>query len=216
MIDTFLFDFDGTVADSIPGILVTLEKTRAAMGCDYSIDYAKSLIGTPLVMMGAKLCGNDRTSEFVETYRKEYKAWAADLIRYYDGIEEILQFLKDKKMTVAIVTSKRKDSLLLNLEHLNSDNYFDLLVTKESTDFFKPNPAPCEYALSGLNASPKQAVMVGDTHYDIECAKGAGVITIGVTWGAESAEELKHAKPTYIVNTTTELRELLETIIEDK
>ena len=206
MIDTFLFDFDGTVADSIPGIMATLKKTREVMGIPYDLDYAKSLIGTPLVKMGVELCGEDRAAEFVDTYRMSYLDWGAEMIRYFDGMEDLLKDLNKAGLTCAVVTSKRRDSLDKNLDFLKGHDLFDLLVTKESTDFFKPHPAPVEYALTGLNAEAKQAVMIGDTHYDIECAKGAGVRTVGVTWGAEPEEELKKSRPDEIAATPDELR----------
>ena len=206
MIDTFLFDFDGTVADSIPGIMATLKKTREVMDVPYDLDYAKSLIGTPLVKMGVNLCGEDRAAEFVDTYRMSYLDWGAEMIRYFDGMEDLLKDLNKAGLTCAVVTSKRRDSLDKNLDFLNGHDLFDLLVTKESTDFFKPHPAPVEYALTGLNAEAKQAVMIGDTHYDIECAKGAGVRTVGVTWGAEPEEELKKSRPDDIAATPDELR----------
>ena len=206
MIDTFLFDFDGTVADSIPGIMATLKKTREVMGVPFDLDYAKSLIGTPLVKMGVNLCGEDRAAEFVDTYRMSYLDWGAEMIRYFDGMEDLLKDLNKAGLTCAVVTSKRRDSLDKNLDFLNGHDLFDLLVTKESTDFFKPHPAPVEYALTGLNAEAKQAVMIGDTHYDIECAKGAGVRTVDVTWGAEPEEELKKSRPDDIAATPDELR----------
>lgn len=216
MIDTFLFDFDGTVANTIPGIMITLEKTKIAMGSDFGIDHAKSLIGTPLVHMGVELCGSKRAAEFVETYRAEYFKWGADLIRFYDGMEDVLKTLKANNMTLAVVTSKRKDSLLNNLSYLNAGDYFDLLVTKESTDFFKPHPAPVEYALTGLNATPQQTVMIGDTHYDLECGSGAGVKTIGVTWGVETRNEIERIKPTYITDTPWELLQLVEKLSHEQ
>lgn len=206
MIDTFLFDFDGTVADSIPGIMATLKKTREVMGVPYDLDYAKSLIGTPLVKMGVNLCGEDRAAEFVDTYRMSYLDWGAEMIRYFDGMEDLLKDLNKAGLTCAVVTSKRRDSLDKNLDFLKGHDLFDLLVTKESTDFFKPHPAPVEYALTGLNAEAKHTVMIGDTHYDIECAKGAGVRTVGVTWGAEPEEELKKSRPDDIAATPDELR----------
>ncbi|MGN1012163.1 MAG: HAD family hydrolase [Clostridia bacterium] len=206
MIDTFLFDFDGTVADSIPGIMATLKKTREVMGVPFDLDYAKSLIGTPLVKMGVNLCGEDRAAEFVDTYRASYLDWGAEMIRYFDGMEELLKDLNGAGLTCAVVTSKRRDSLDKNLDFLKGHDLFDLLVTKESTDFFKPHPAPVEYALTGLNAEAKQAVMIGDTHYDIQCAQGAGVRTVGVTWGAEPEKELRKSRPDDIARTPEELR----------
>ena len=216
MIDTFLFDFDGTVADSIPGIMATLKKTREVMDIPYDLDYAKSLIGTPLVKMGVNLCGEDRAAEFVDTYRMSYLDWGAEMIRYFDGMEDLLKDLNKAGLTCAIVTSKRRDSLDKNLDFLKGHDLFDLLVTKESTDFFKPHPAPVEYALTGLNAEAKQSVMVGDTHYDIECAQGAGVRTIGVTWGAEPEQELMKSRPDDIARTPEELRAICFRLAEEK
>ena len=216
MIDTFLFDFDGTVADSIPGIMATLKKTREVMGVPYDLDYAKSLIGTPLVKMGVNLCGEDRAAEFVDTYRMSYLDWGAEMIRYFDGMEDLLKDLNKAGLTCAVVTSKRRDSLDKNLDFLKGHDLFDLLVTKESTDFFKPHPAPVEYALTGLNVEAKQSVMIGDTHYDIECAQGAGVRTIGVTWGAEPEQELMKSRPDDIARTPEELRAICFRLAEEK
>ena len=216
MIDTFLFDFDGTVADSIPGIMATLKKTREVMDVPYDLDYAKSLIGTPLVKMGVNLCGEDRAAEFVDTYRMSYLDWGAEMIRYFDGMEDLLKDLNKAGLTCAVVTSKRRDSLDKNLDFLKGHDLFDLLVTKESTDFFKPHPAPVEYALTGLNVEAKQSVMIGDTHYDIECAQGAGVRTIGVTWGAEPEQELMKSRPDDIARTPEELRAICFRLAEEK
>lgn len=208
MIDHFLFDFDGTVANTIPAIMITLDKTRYAMDCFYDLDYAKSLIGTPLVAMGEKLCGQKRAAEFTDTYLKQFYQWGANKVALYDGMREVLEKLNADGLTCAVVTSKRRDSLLHNLEFLKAFDYFDLLVTKESTDFFKPHPAPVEYALTGLNAEPKQAAMIGDTHYDIECGKGAFVTTIGVTWGIEPKSEIQKARPDFIAETPAELLDI--------
>lgn len=208
MINTFLFDFDGTVVDSVPGIMTTLEKTKEAMKVNFDLDYAKSLIGTPLVSMGVQLCGEKRAAEFVETYRSEYFKWGADKILYFTGMEQLLENLNNKGYSCAVVTSKRRDSLNCNLDFLDGHKYFDVLVSKESTDFFKPHPAPIEYALTALNADPKEAVMIGDTHYDLECGQGAGTKTIGVTWGVEPKDTIIRANPDFIAESPNELQKI--------
>ena len=194
MIDTFLFDFDGTVVNSVPGIMATLEKTKVAMDIDFDLDYAKSLIGTPLVSMGVELCGNARAAEFVEVYRREYFKYGADKIYYFEGMKELLETLTSKGLTCAVVTSKRRDSLDANLEFLDGHKYFDLLVSKESTDFFKPHPAPAEYALTGLNVEPKQAVMIGDTLFDKEAADNCGMAFVGCRYGYDKENMAKVCK----------------------
>ena len=213
MINTFLFDFDGTVADTIPGILITLKKTRKAMAVSYDLDTAKSLIGIPLVSMGAALCGEKRASEFVETYRKEYNYWGADKISFFPGMEKLLRDLNNAGMSCAVVTSKRRDSLLNNIEKLKAHDYFDLLVTKESVSHFKPHPEAVEYALTGLNCEAKHAVMIGDTRYDIGCGQGAKVRTIAVTWGTEPKESLLKCRPDDIVDSAEQLYDLCFSLI---
>ena len=208
MIKNFLFDFDGTVADTIPGIMITLDKTRYAMDCFYDLDYAKTLIGIPLVTMGEKLCGAARATEFLDTYRAEYLKWGADKISFYPGVEETLQLLKANHLSCAVVTSKRRDSLLGNLDTLKAHDYFDILIAKESVEFFKPHPAAAEKALTDLNATAAETVMIGDTHYDILCGKGAYLTTVAVTWGTEPIEELEHCHPDYFVHSGEELKEL--------
>lgn len=208
MIHNYLFDFDGTVGNTIEGITITLEKTKEVMGYSYDITEAVSLVGTPLIVMGEKLCGSDKAEEFMLSYRREYTTWGADKISFFDGIQELLIYLKKQNLHCGIVTSKMKDSLINNLNQLNAHDYFDILVTKESTKIFKPNADPVEFALKKLHAEKNDAVMIGDTHFDILAGKAAGVKTIGVTWGFEPKNILEKTAPDYIAETGAELMEI--------
>ena len=209
MINTFLFDFDGTVVNSVPGIMIAMEKTKEAMNVDFDLELVRSLIGTPLVSMGVTLCGEKRASEFVDTYCREYFKWAADKITYFDGMKELLETLNSKGFSCAIVTSKRRDSLEYNLDFLDGHKYFDVLVPKEATNFFKPHPAPAEYALTALNAEPSQAVMIGDRENDITAAGEIGIDSIGVLYGYGNQEELVEAGATYLAESVSDLRNLI-------
>ena len=208
MINTFLFDFDGTVANTIPGILATLEKTRETMNADFTLEAAKGVIGTPLEEMGRVLCGEDRALEFVEMYHREYLRWGKDKISFYPGMEPLLKELTSVGVRRGVVTSKRADSLTLNLKTLKAAAYFDCLVTKESTDRFKPDGAPVLRAMELLSSEPERTVMIGDTRYDIESGRNAAALTIGVTWGIESKEQILKSSPDYVVSSGEDLAEL--------
>ena len=210
MIHNFFFDFDGTVGNTIEGITITLKKTKEVMGYTYDMAEAISLVGTPLIAMGEKLCGPDKAEEFTTSYRREYITWGADKISFFDGIQDLLVMLNEKNLHCAIVTSKMKDSLLNNLTQLNAHRYFDVLVTKESTKIFKPNPDPVEFALKSLHAEKNDAVMIGDTRFYILAVKAAGVKTIGVTWGFDPKHVIEEVKPDYIAETGTELIKICE------
>lgn len=213
MIHNFLFDFDGTLADTIPVITATLERVRERIGIPYDMDYARSTIGEPLVKMGVLLCGEDKAAEFVDIYTEINKEYF-DLIRFYPGMEELLKYLTENGASCAIVTSRRRDSLFAILRCLNAEDYFDIVVPKEAVSFSKPHPAAVEYALTALNAVPGDAVMIGDTNLDIQCGKGAGVKTIGVSWGIDGKDGMEKCHPDYIADTYDKLLLLCKQLLK--
>lgn len=211
---TILFDFDGTLANTIPGILATLEATKQQMKVDFSLSLAQSLIGKPLVNMAPLLVGEERVGEFVNTYLEQFPAIGGEMVEFFPGVEPLIKALRTKGIIVGIVTSKRRDSLLQNLQKLKAEALFDFIVTNEDTEFHKPHPAPVEKALDLAGAEPKDAVMVGDSPYDILAGNGAGCTTIAVTWGADSEETVKAAHPDHLVNKIDELESLLFRIMK--
>ena len=185
---------------------MTLELTAKAMDCPYDIDYACSLVGTPLIKMGEDLCGEQRAEEFLNTYVDLNYRYAAEMISLYDGMGTVLEDIKQHDIPMGIVTAKRLVALKRNLDYLELNPYFSVLCTKESTAKFKPEPDPVLFAVKELNIEPRDAVMIGDTHYDLLSGKRAGAVTIGVTWGIDSREALKElSNPDYIVDTPMEL-----------
>lgn len=203
------FDFDGTIGNTIPGILVTLEATKQRMKVDFSMELAQSLIGKPLVNMAPPLVGEARTAEFVNIYLDEFPAIGGQLVNFFPGVLEMIEALRARGIIIGIVTSKRRDSLLQNLKKLQAQDLFDFIVANEDTEFHKPHPGPVEKALEISGTEPKNAVMVGDSPYDILSGKGAGCATIGVTWGADAADKVKEARPNHLVSTMEELHKLL-------
>ncbi|MEG1822747.1 MAG: HAD-IA family hydrolase [Clostridiales bacterium] len=208
-ITTVFFDFDGTLANTIPGIMATMAVVKEKMNADFSLAEAEALIGKPLVNMGEILVGAKKSAEFLNIYLESFPEHGGKMIKFFNGIEEMLKNLKAQNIETAVITSKRGRSLNNNLTVLNAHDYFDLLVTSDSTIFHKPHPAPVEFALDRMGKDAKECVMVGDTEYDILAGKGAYVKTIGVTWGIE--KDMKNANycPDYIANSPQELYKII-------
>lgn len=209
-----LFDFDGTIVDSLPIILKSFEKTRELLGLDYSLETARALVGAPLIQIGEEFYGPGRGQEFVDAYSSVYKDCCEGNLHMFPGMRETIKMVRDRGVKTAIVTSKRRDSATQNLAAVEAEDLFDLLVPVEDHPKPKPYGDPVLVALEKLKVTADEAAMVGDAAFDIGTGKAANVITIGVTWGAGSRESIVAAKPDYIVDTVEELHQLLEKLIE--
>lgn len=208
-LNTILFDFDGTLADTIPGIMATMAAITQNDGLEFSLTKARNLIGQPLAAMGNELVGPERSAEFVNCYFQEFPHHGAKMVRFFPGVESLIEELRGQGFTLGVVTSKRGSSLSHNLKVLRAENLFDLLVTNDKTLRHKPHPEPVEYAMNYLGKFPHECLMVGDTQYDLLAAEGAGVASVGVTWGVETAAQLKESRPTYIADSLAELRRII-------
>jgi pyrophosphatase PpaX len=89
------------------------------------------------------------------------------------------------------------------------DRYLDHLVTLEDVEKPKPHAEPVLRGLQKFGANSGQAVYVGDSYFDIESGRNAGVLTVGVTWGMATRDELEDARPDFLVNTWSEMVEVL-------
>ena len=112
---------------------------------------------------------------------------------------------------MAMVTSRLKNTTYQGLEKYEIIDYFDVVVTADDTDKHKPDPTPIHIALEKLSSTPEESLMLGDTMFDILCAKNAGVKSVLVGWAMAVTEEEKNGpdNPDYIIETAEALLELL-------
>ena len=124
---------------------------------------------------------------------------------------EAVKMLKDYGVLLGIVTSRGKDSCLKGLEKYGMADCFDAFSTAESTDIHKPLPEPALICCRELGIDPADALMVGDSVFDLQCGNAAGCDTCFVTWsfatGVDAA--IAEGRPTYVVDTPEELLDLL-------
>lgn len=207
-IKAILFDFDGTLVDSAPGIVKTMEQTFLAMGVSVPSEAEmRATIGLPLRQALQQLAGltDEDAAKAVEVYRKLFRVYEVNYVTIFPEVIETLNKLHDQGIRMAIVTSRDEESLKLIADKRGLSALFETYVT--GADGFRPKPAPDMVLalLDRMHLSADEALVVGDTTFDIEMGNSAHCRTVAVTYGNHSREKLEAVKPTYIINSFNEL-----------
>ena len=209
MINTILFDYDGTLMDTNEVVLQSWQHTfRTLRGHEEDPAFIRSTFGEPLVMTLAKLFPEVPVEKSLDVYRTFQREVFTDFVEVFPGILELLKNLKEKGYKMGLVTSRTKDTTWSGLEHYGMDKYFDAVITAGDTDRHKPDPAPILITLDRLGSAPGEAIMVGDTMFDLECAQNAGVKSVIVDWSITMSDSEKE-QADYIIKTAEELLDIL-------
>ena len=138
---------------------------------------------------------------------------ADGLVKIFPGIEEMLGQLRQEGYKVGVVTSRTKDSTLFYMEKFGISHYFDAIVSCDDTGEHKPNPQPLLLGLEKLGAKAEEAVMVGDSSFDIRCANNAGVKSVLVDWRITGGDDkLQECKIDYQLKKPMDMLALLEEV----
>jgi pyrophosphatase PpaX len=189
-----LFDLDGTVIDT--GVIILASMRHAAetvLGGDYTDAQLLATVGGPGLEAQMQALDPERVEELVTVYR-EHNEPLHDTISVCAGIDEVLDALKDRGHRLGVVTAKRRATVDLAFARLPIEHFFDVVVGGDETTEHKPHPAPLLLALERMGASPADAAYVGDSPFDMQAAKAAGLYAIGVSWGRiHTADKLTDA-----------------------
>ncbi len=196
--DAVLFDVDGTLVDSlgmlIPGLSDSIEKYAGQRPTDEEI---QSLIGMPLREQAKRYISNptedeiDRFSNYTISRYEAYK----DRERIFGPAVEMLRLCKRSGLRTALVTSKNAKELALFINRFPAADAVDETVCASEVHHPKPAPDSAILALKKLGATPDRAVFIGDSVYDLRCAKAAGVATVAVGYGAATPNALLAESP---------------------
>jgi pyrophosphatase PpaX len=178
-----LFDLDGTVVDSGGIILASMRHaTRTVLAREFTDAELLARVGGPGLEAQFEALDDTRVEELVTVYRAHNEA-LHDTLESCVGMEDALATLTHQGRRLGVVTAKRRETVELAFARLPIAHYFDVLVGGDETVLHKPHPEPLLLALERLAASPDEAAYVGDSPYDMQAAKAAGLYAIGVTWG---------------------------------
>lgn len=211
MAKSILFDLDGTLTDSGEGIMKCAVYALSHYGIEAPSEaQLRTFVGPPLTETFARFgVPQEKLAEAVEVYRQRYIPIGRFENYPYPGIRELLERLRYDGHKLYVATSKPEWMSIEILEHFDLAKYFDI-ICGAATDFSRnTKEAVIAHLLSQCDARDN-AVMVGDTAYDVIGAKAHSIPCIGVSWGYGTISDMESAGAISIAHTMDELYEQLK------
>jgi len=210
-LNVLIFDLDGVIINSGADIANAVNHTRRLFDRPLlSNDEIISYVGygaEALIRCSFKECSEDLIQKALPLYLQYYLDNAMIETSLYPNVKETLEDLKERRedIKIALVTNKPEVITEKILAGLGVRQYFDLIVGPESVKKMKPDPEGIIKVLNTLGRSSKQAVMIGDSHIDIEAGRCAGTKTCGAAYGLGDKEELIKSNPDFVINNINEV-----------
>lgn len=208
-----IFDFDGTLVDSAPGIVDVMKDVISELGLsDELLQQWSQLVGVPLLRQ-MEILFPDHSNEFHEDlanqYRAKYDSRVIDICPPFPHLADMLQQLRRSNVCITIATSKRSHLVQEVVDHLKLSHYFKMIVGAQDVTHHKPHPESVHLTIERLKISPEHVVVIGDSTFDLDMARNAGVDAIGVTTGIHTRELLQKSSPRHIVSGLHEVTPLI-------
>ena len=204
--DPVLFDLDGTVVDTVELITESFRNaSRVVLGRELPDEQIMAYVGQPLMQQMRQL-SSENAQQLYDVYREYNHRRHDELIRGYAGIEAALLALRAAGRRLGLVTSKSTDTTEMAFRAVGLREHFDVVVTASDTTAHKPFPEPLLLCLERLAAlrpgeplDPSRSIYIGDSPFDIQAGRAAGMATAAVTWGIFSRKDLESAGPDHVL-----------------
>jgi phosphoglycolate phosphatase len=205
--ELLVFDWDGTLMDSAPAIIASIQESCRDLGLPVpGRERASHVIGLGLKDALSYAVPELPVSDYgklAERYRHHYLARDPD-IELFPGMREMLAELKRLGYLLAVATGKSRAGLDRVLEATQLKSHFDASRCADETHS-KPNPAMLQELMAELDVEPDGTLMIGDTGHDLQMAMNAGVPALAVSYGAHPKESLAAFNPLACIDTPQEL-----------
>lgn len=210
MINTILFDLDGTILNTLTDITNALNYTFKKFNYkERSEKEVRSFLGNGAKVLVSKALPNlENLDEVLKFYMKHYESNGEIYTSAYDGILELLTELKGK-YKLGVVSNKHQEAVE-NIINKYFPNIFDIVMGETKEIPKKPAPDMLNIAIQKLNTTHEQTLFIGDSEVDIKTAQNAGVDVIAVAWGFRDKEELIDCRPNYLIDEVNDIRILLK------
>lgn len=207
-----IFDWDGTLMDSVDRIVYSMQASAIALSFESpSYDQAKQIIGLSLPKAIKTLfpqANDEQVKLLTAQYKHQYTAVNTTPTPLFNNALELLANLKQENKLLAVATGKARAGLQRVWKASDTEHFFHASRCADES-ISKPDPDMINSLLAELNIEKHEAVMIGDTSFDLEMAQRAGVDSIGVTYGVHDDTVLSKYQPRAIVNSLAELHDIL-------
>lgn len=209
-----ILDFDGTIADTKPVILNTFRRTFKAMGMPVHSDAeVAATIGLPLVEAFPLLEAMDaeKAAQCTETYREIFEDVNREIgVPMFPHVADTLRALHASGLLLTIATSRGYKSAADFIKAFGLDDIITYIIAAEDVKNAKPDAEPVTKTLRHYGLKPEDAVVVGDTHFDILMGRNAGCTTVGVTYGNGSRQSLEEAGADFVADDFAQVADFIK------
>jgi len=203
-----LFDLDGTLSDSSPGIIRCVVHTMRVLGQDVpSIPRLRGCLGPPLLTIFQSLlpdCHNDVIERAIAIYREEYEAAGISETALFPGVAEALHELHRSHHCLQLVTVKPEPYARRVVKQLGIASFFNAVFAPTLDDRVTTKSTLVRAAVTGRTHDAGEMAMIGDRAEDIIAARENRIFSAAAAWGYGTSEEIAEAKPDRIFHTMTE------------
>ncbi|MBI5215204.1 MAG: HAD family hydrolase [Ignavibacteriae bacterium] len=212
----FIFDLDGTLTQTNELIFATFNHvTEKYVGKSFTPKEITGMFGPPEEIAIERIVGKERVEEALDDFFTFYESHHSSMANAYDGIQEILEYLKEQGILLAIFTGKGRRSTLITLNALGIQHNFDLIVTGTDVVNHKPSSEGIKKVLGAFGIEPSEALMVGDAVNDIKAANEAGVQMAAVVWDSYGKEQVMQMDVEYLFHSVEEFGEWIRSIVHN-
>lgn len=210
-----LFDLDGTLTDSAPGVIASVRHSMDAIGRQKQAEGDLTfLVGPPLMdsFQGYFQLDEQDAAKALKIYRRHYEQEGMYQTSVFSGVIKMLQKLHAKGKILGVATSKSEDFAVKIVDHFGLTPYFQVVAGSDNLNLNLRNTKAkvLAYALERLQADVAEAVLIGDRMYDIMGAKEMGMPVVAVEYGYGTRAELVGYGADYIVETPEDVASLFE------
>lgn len=209
-----IFDLDGTLVDSLPGIAASLNRSLTAHGLPGHSDAAvRSFVGDGLRMLVQRAATKGADTALIDSliafFKKDYELSWADGTKAYPGIHHMLDELQKSGFQMAVLSNKTHDFTVDMTRSVFPDIHFVQVLGQRDGIPHKPHPAGAFQIAQTFGAAPENCVLIGDSTIDMQTAVNANMQAIAVAWGYHDQDRLLEAGATRIIGHPSELAGVL-------